>query len=56
MFVSSEQNAMGSVTQMQGENYSVALGAGIGVAALVVLLVVVLAVILVLKQRRDKAK
>lgn len=56
MFVSIDQSAMGSVTQMQGDNHTVALGAGIGVAALVILLVVVIAVIVALKRRRNKAK
>lgn len=56
MFVSTDRNAMDSVTQMQGDIHSVALGTGIGAAALVVLLVVVISVILVLRRRRDKAK
>lgn len=55
-FVVTDKNQSDGDTQMQGENTTAVLGAGIGVAAVIIIIAVIVAVIMLFKRRRDQSK
>lgn len=54
--VVTDENTVGSGGRIQRENNSVAIGVGLGAAALVIMIAAIIAVLMVFKRRRENMK